>query len=167
MVVGSPHFSPASPPPWLLQSAEADLLRMSNRVRFILAVVSGELRLSNRRKADIERDLEDEGYDRLAKQQKRGGGAQVGGRDGGGNGELQWGGLQRGAQAPEAGQPWAGGVGWGGGRLHAMVGGGCPGQVVPSRTAKLSTGKTAATWHGSFASHASPWRLPSCCLPPL
>ena len=69
---------PLPPPPPLLQSAEADLLRISNKVRFILAVVSGELKLSNRRKADVEAQLEDEGYDRLASQKKAA--AQVGAR---------------------------------------------------------------------------------------
>ena len=52
------------------QAAEADLLRISNKVRFILAVVSGALKISNRRKADIEAELEQEGYDRLASQKK-------------------------------------------------------------------------------------------------
>eukprot|EP00887_Chlorella_sp_A99_P005643 scaffold1.g5643.t1 len=55
----------------LLASAEADLLRISNKVRFILAVVSGELRLSNRRKADVEGELEAAGYDRLANSKKK------------------------------------------------------------------------------------------------
>ncbi|KAI7839009.1 hypothetical protein COHA_007248 [Chlorella ohadii] len=54
----------------LLRSAEADLCRISNKVRFILAVVAGELKLSNRRKADIEAELEDEGYDKLPSQKK-------------------------------------------------------------------------------------------------
>lgn len=52
------------------QAAEADLCRISNKVRFILAVVSGELKLSNRRKADIEAELEDENYDKLPSQKK-------------------------------------------------------------------------------------------------
>ena len=56
---------PALPPP-PPQAAEADLLRISNKVRFILAVVSGALKLSNRRKADVEAELEAQGYDRLA-----------------------------------------------------------------------------------------------------
>lgn len=46
-------------------------------MRFILAVVCGELKLSNRRKADIEAELEDEGYDKLPSQKKAK--AQVGG----------------------------------------------------------------------------------------
>ena len=53
-----------------VQGAEADLLRISNKVRFILAVVNGELVLAKRRKADIEGELEDEGYDKLAGQKK-------------------------------------------------------------------------------------------------
>ena len=39
-------------------------------MRFILAVVTGELKLSNRRKADIEGELEAQGYDRLPTQKK-------------------------------------------------------------------------------------------------
>lgn len=54
----------------VLQGAEADLLRISNKVRFILAVVGGRLKLSNRRKADIEAELEAEGYDKLPTQKK-------------------------------------------------------------------------------------------------
>jgi hypothetical protein len=53
-----------------LQAAEADLLRISNKVRFILAVVNGELALAKRRKADIEAELEAEGYDKLPTQKK-------------------------------------------------------------------------------------------------
>lgn len=49
----------------LLRAAEAELTRISNRVRFIIAVVDGSLKLSNRRRADIEADLEKAGYDRL------------------------------------------------------------------------------------------------------
>ncbi|GAB4817907.1 hypothetical protein N2152v2_004953 [Parachlorella kessleri] len=55
----------------LLKAAEADLLRISNKVRFILAVVGGQLRISNRRKADIEAELEREGYDRLPSNKKK------------------------------------------------------------------------------------------------
>lgn len=35
-------------------------------MRFIRAVVSGELKVSNRKKADIEADLQARGFDRLA-----------------------------------------------------------------------------------------------------
>ena len=54
----------------LLRASEAELLRISNKVRFILAVVSGEMKLSNRRKADIEADLESMNFDRLATSKK-------------------------------------------------------------------------------------------------
>lgn len=50
-----------------LQVAEADMLKLSNKVRFIKAVVAGQMVISNRKKADIEGQLEQEGYDRLAK----------------------------------------------------------------------------------------------------
>ncbi len=36
-------------------------------MRFILAVIKGELVVSNRKKAEIEVDLEAAGYDRMAK----------------------------------------------------------------------------------------------------
>ena len=39
--------------------------KIGNKMRFILAVVAGELRISNRRKADVEADLERGGFDRL------------------------------------------------------------------------------------------------------
>lgn len=42
-------------------------MRASNKIRFIRAVISGELSLSNRRRADVEADLEAQGYDRMAK----------------------------------------------------------------------------------------------------
>lgn len=71
-----PLFAPCPP-----QAAEADLLRISNKVRFILAVVGGQLKLSNRRKAEVEQELEDEGYDRLLSLKKAQ--AQVGSRVGG------------------------------------------------------------------------------------
>lgn len=58
------------PPSSPSQAAEADLLRISNKVRFILAVVGGRLKLSNRRKADIVAELEAEGYDKLPTQKK-------------------------------------------------------------------------------------------------
>lgn len=37
------------------------------QVRFILAVVSGELVVSNRKRKDVEAELEKEGYDRMPK----------------------------------------------------------------------------------------------------
>eukprot|EP00889_Picochlorum_renovo_P007738 jgi/Picre1/34768/NNA_002234.t1 len=54
----------------LLKVAGAELLRISNKTRFILAVVNDELVLNKRRKADIEEELEKKGYDRLAPQKK-------------------------------------------------------------------------------------------------
>ena len=41
------------------------MLKIGNKMRFILAVVAGELRISNRRKADVVADLERSGFDRL------------------------------------------------------------------------------------------------------
>ena len=41
------------------------MLKIGNKMRFILAVVAGELRISNRRKADVVADLERGGFDRL------------------------------------------------------------------------------------------------------
>ena len=49
----------------LLKAAESDMQRIDNKVRFILAVVNGELVISNRRRVDIEAELEEAGYDRL------------------------------------------------------------------------------------------------------
>ena len=54
----------------LLRAAEAELLRISNKVRFILAVVSGDIKLSNRRRADIEAELEAKNFDRLPSTKK-------------------------------------------------------------------------------------------------
>jgi DNA topoisomerase-2 len=42
-------------------------MRASNKIRFIRAVISGELVLSNRKRADIEGDLAAQGYDKMAK----------------------------------------------------------------------------------------------------
>jgi DNA topoisomerase-2 len=42
-------------------------MRANNKIRFIRAVISGELRLSNRKRAEIEADLDAQGYDRMAK----------------------------------------------------------------------------------------------------
>lgn len=56
----------------LLKVAEAELKRISNKTRFILAVVNGQLVLSNRKKADIVAELEKEGYSKLAPQKKSG-----------------------------------------------------------------------------------------------
>ena len=40
-------------------------MRASSKIRFILAVISGELTVNNRRRADIEADLEAAGYDKM------------------------------------------------------------------------------------------------------
>jgi len=55
----------------LLKVAEAELLRISNKARFILAVVDGSLVLANRKKADIIADLEGAGYSKLSATQKK------------------------------------------------------------------------------------------------
>ena len=54
----------------LLKVAEAELLRISNKARFILAVVDGSLVLANRKKADIVLDLEGAGFSKLGAQKK-------------------------------------------------------------------------------------------------
>ena len=43
---------------------------LSNERRFILAVVAGELVIANRKKADIEAQLERDGYDRMPPSKK-------------------------------------------------------------------------------------------------
>jgi DNA topoisomerase-2 len=48
------------------QAAEFELMKLSNKARFIMAVVAGTLIISNRRKADIETELDAQGYDRIA-----------------------------------------------------------------------------------------------------
>ena len=50
--------------------AQFELCKISNRVRFILAVISGEVVISNRRKAAIEGDLQAQGYDRMPNTKK-------------------------------------------------------------------------------------------------
>ena len=50
--------------------AKFELTRISNRVRFILAVISGEMVISNRKRADIEAQLESDGYDRMPNTKK-------------------------------------------------------------------------------------------------
>jgi DNA topoisomerase-2 len=49
------------------QDAQWELMRASNKIRFIRAVISGELVLSNRKRADIEGDLEAQGFDKMVK----------------------------------------------------------------------------------------------------
>eukprot|EP00775_Hariotina_reticulata_P006914 gene6914-7130_t len=51
----------------LLQDAQWEFMRASNKIRFIRAVINGDLLLSNRKRADIEADLEAQGFDKMAK----------------------------------------------------------------------------------------------------
>jgi DNA topoisomerase-2 len=51
----------------ILQDAQWELMRASNKIRFIRAVINGELVLANRKRADIEGDLQAQGYDKMAK----------------------------------------------------------------------------------------------------
>lgn len=61
----------------LLRKLEDQIKVLSNKTRFVLAVVSGELVVSNRKKQDILKQLVDDGYDQVlsksAKQKKSGG----------------------------------------------------------------------------------------------
>ena len=50
----------------VVQAAEAQLLKLSNQMRFIMAVISGSIVVSNRKRADIEQDLEAQDFDRIA-----------------------------------------------------------------------------------------------------
>jgi DNA topoisomerase-2 len=50
-----------------LQDAKWEFMRANNKIRFIRAVITGELQVSNRKRADIEADLEAQGFDRMAK----------------------------------------------------------------------------------------------------
>lgn len=75
----------------LLEAAEAEMRRLSNRVRFILAVIDGKLKLSNRKKAEIEADLQRMGFDRLPPKSGKGKKASSGAEEGAeedGAGEL-------------------------------------------------------------------------------
>ena len=54
-----------------VQAAELELKRLSNRTRFILAVVAGQLQISGRKKAAVEAQLEAEGYDRMAPNRRK------------------------------------------------------------------------------------------------
>ena len=45
-------------------------MKLSNKMRFILAVIAGQLVVSNRRRAAIEADLEAGGYDRVRSNRK-------------------------------------------------------------------------------------------------
>ncbi len=50
---------------FLIKDAEGDLHRLNNRMRFILEVIGGKMVVNNRRKKEIEADLEAGGYDKL------------------------------------------------------------------------------------------------------
>ena len=45
--------------------ATADLTRLNNMVRFITSVISGSLKISNRKRADVLAELQAQGYDKL------------------------------------------------------------------------------------------------------
>ncbi|GAX77591.1 hypothetical protein CEUSTIGMA_g5035.t1 [Chlamydomonas eustigma] len=49
----------------LIKVATADLTRLSNMVRFILAVIAGSLKVSNRKKCDVLAELAAQGFDKL------------------------------------------------------------------------------------------------------
>ncbi|EFJ45103.1 hypothetical protein VOLCADRAFT_94598 [Volvox carteri f. nagariensis] len=51
----------------MLRFAQMDQMRADNKVRFILAVVHGKLEVRNRKRVDIEKDLEAQGFDRMSK----------------------------------------------------------------------------------------------------
>lgn len=48
------------------QDAEAEQVRLDNKARFIAAVVAQTLRVSGRKRADIETDMEAQGFTRLS-----------------------------------------------------------------------------------------------------
>lgn len=51
----------------MLRAAQQDQSRCDNKVRFIMAVVNGELEVRNRKRSEIEKDLDRMGFDRLGK----------------------------------------------------------------------------------------------------
>ena len=55
----------------LLQAAKYEQMRCNNKVRFILAVVAGKLVISNRKRADINSELETQGYDKMPSRVKK------------------------------------------------------------------------------------------------
>ena len=55
---------------YMLKDEEEQMKRLDNKVRFILMVVNNELTISNRKKADIESDLDGFGFDRLTNSKK-------------------------------------------------------------------------------------------------
>ena len=59
----------------MLQVAGADLLRLENKMRFILDVVNGSLTIAKRKRAELEAELKRRGYAALAKTAKAAGAA--------------------------------------------------------------------------------------------
>lgn len=49
----------------VMQAAEFEQMRCNNKTRFILAVVADKLKISNRKRADIEEQLVGDGYDKM------------------------------------------------------------------------------------------------------
>ena len=47
------------------QAAEFEQMRCNNKIRFILAVVADKLKISNRKRCDIEEQLMNQGYDKM------------------------------------------------------------------------------------------------------
>lgn len=54
----------------LLKNLGLDLLKLDNRVRFILGVVEGKIKVSNRKKADLCLELKDKGFTPFPKKTK-------------------------------------------------------------------------------------------------
>lgn len=54
----------------LLENLELDLLKLENRVRFILGVVEGKIKVSNRKKADLFLELKEKGFTPFPKKTK-------------------------------------------------------------------------------------------------
>lgn len=54
----------------LLENLELDLLKLDNRVRFILGVVEGKIKVSNRKKADLCLELKEKGFTPFPKKVK-------------------------------------------------------------------------------------------------
>lgn len=55
---------------FLVKKIEKDWKILENKVRFILAVIKGDLVVSNRKKKDLLKDLDDQGFDRIPKEKK-------------------------------------------------------------------------------------------------
>ncbi|CAN8306356.1 unnamed protein product [Cochlearia groenlandica] len=54
----------------MLENLELELLKLENKVKFILGVVSGEIKVSNRKKADIVQELRQKGFTPFPKKGK-------------------------------------------------------------------------------------------------